>query len=389
MNYAHLIDLVSIFQVGICLFCTTFLLTQKKHPTLAVPLGLLLFFQAVSGLPSILMPSPETDTQHALLYYIELATVLLDIVSPLLLWCYVWALTSEDEQGALRLRGRHAAPVVITLCLVIIAAQMPPHIVNSGEAVMSEFGPRVIAGIAAIVALHALMTVLLVTYLTLAIRRLRAYRVRLKDVFASTENRELHWVWLIIVWSILYVLFDVADTVLDFFDVSTLKLNANLIELAAQSSLLGLVWVIGLWGLRQRPVFVQETTVDCGPRPEPQRPKYERSALEDTKITRIAAKITSAMQDDLMYREPNLSLFDLSKHIGVSSHYVSQTLSTKLGSSFFDYVNGWRIKDAMQQLTTTDETVLMIAYDVGFNSRSSFYKAFKRETGKTPSDLRR
>ena len=95
------------------------------------------------------------------------------------------------------------------------------------------------------------------------------------------------------------------------------------------------------------------------------------------------------MSKDLLYRDPNLSLWDLAKHIGVTSHYVSQSLNTHLGQSFFELVNGWRIKDAITQLTTTDATILVITYDVGFNSRSAFYKAFKRETGKTPTDLRK
>jgi AraC-like DNA-binding protein len=63
-------------------------------------------------------------------------------------------------------------------------------------------------------------------------------------------------------------------------------------------------------------------------------------------------------------------------------------LNTQLGRSFFDYVNSWRIKESVTRLTTTKETTLAVALDVGFNSRSSFYKAFKRETGKTPRDIR-
>jgi AraC-like DNA-binding protein len=151
---------------------------------------------------------------------------------------------------------------------------------------------------------------------------------------------------------------------------------------------LALFWVIGVWGLRQRPGLVRrfESEVD---QPElPPAQKYEKSALDAERANRIARKIEAAMSQDLLYREPDLSLWDLAKHIGVTSHYVSQTLNTHLGKSFFELVNGWRIKDALTQLKTTDATILVIAYDVGFNSRSAFYKAFKRETGKTPSDLR-
>ncbi|MFU1684321.1 helix-turn-helix domain-containing protein [Phaeobacter piscinae] len=72
----------------------------------------------------------------------------------------------------------------------------------------------------------------------------------------------------------------------------------------------------------------------------------------------------------------------------MTSNYVSQTLNMTLQSNFFDYVNKWRIQDAVTQLHDTDETILVIAHDVGFNSRSSFYNAFKREMNTTPSALR-
>ncbi|XHE53897.1 AraC family transcriptional regulator (plasmid) [Phaeobacter sp. BS34] len=94
------------------------------------------------------------------------------------------------------------------------------------------------------------------------------------------------------------------------------------------------------------------------------------------------------MTKDMLYRDPNLSLWDLAKHISVTSNYVSQTLNMTLQSNFFDYVNKWRIQDAVKQLHDTDETILVIAHDVGFNSRSSFYNAFKREMNTTPSALR-
>ncbi|OAN92539.1 hypothetical protein A8B74_18320 [Sulfitobacter geojensis] len=180
-----------------------------------------------------------------------------------------------------------------------------------------------------------------------------------------------------------------AFTVLISFGVFTEQRYEAEMSTLHSLAVLALFWVIGVWGLRQRPGLVRQTVSDA---PEPELPpaqKYEKSALDHDRAERIARKIEAAMAKDLLYRAPDLSLWDLAKHIGVTSHYVSQTLSTHLGKSFFELVNGWRIKDAVTQLTTTDATILVIAYDVGFNSRSAFYKAFRRETGKTPSDLRK
>ncbi|APX10596.1 helix-turn-helix transcriptional regulator [Tateyamaria omphalii] len=61
----------------------------------------------------------------------------------------------------------------------------------------------------------------------------------------------------------------------------------------------------------------------------------------------------------------------------------------RVGVRFFDCVNHWRIKDAADKLRHTDATIPEIAYAVGFNPRSSFYTAAKRELGMTPSQYRK
>jgi len=61
----------------------------------------------------------------------------------------------------------------------------------------------------------------------------------------------------------------------------------------------------------------------------------------------------------------------------------------QLEQTFFDYVNRWRVQDAMRLLEQSSENVLTISNEVGFNSRSSFYTAFKKVTGNTPTAYRK
>ncbi|MBL4544564.1 MAG: helix-turn-helix transcriptional regulator [Oceanicaulis sp.] len=68
---------------------------------------------------------------------------------------------------------------------------------------------------------------------------------------------------------------------------------------------------------------------------------------------------------------------------------MSQTLNGHLGTTFFDYVARWRVQAAQPLLLAQEASVLTIALEVGFNSRSTFYKAFKRETGLTPKDYQK
>lgn len=86
--------------------------------------------------------------------------------------------------------------------------------------------------------------------------------------------------------------------------------------------------------------------------------------------------------------EEDLSLKRLSEATEVSENHISETLSQHLQTNFFRYVNGYRIELAKRLLATTSKNVSTIAYDVGFNSKSTFNSAFKRSSGMTPTAFR-
>lgn len=94
------------------------------------------------------------------------------------------------------------------------------------------------------------------------------------------------------------------------------------------------------------------------------------------------------MRKDRLYLDPSLSLQKLSQHVGALPNQVSQTLNQQIGVSFFDYIARWRIEASKPMIAAGEASVLTIALDVGFNSRSTFYKAFNRETGMTPKGYR-
>jgi AraC-like DNA-binding protein len=112
--------------------------------------------------------------------------------------------------------------------------------------------------------------------------------------------------------------------------------------------------------------------------------KYKTSALTEDNLQHIANKLENAMLHEQLYLDASLSLPKLAKSISISSNYISQTLNVRLNVNFFDYVNGYRVKHAKNELTNSNKTVLDIAMDAGFNSKSAFYTAFKKYTGKTP-----
>ncbi len=200
-----------------------------------------------------------------------------------------------------------------------------------------------------------------------------------KDHFASTAGLELRWVTTIAVVTGFYVIVCIVGFLRKLFG------NAEIVSNELDSLfVLVIVLVLTLWGLRP-PVRMQDVVVTLEKDPAEAVPKYEKSALSSQQADRIIKKLRRAMEQDHLYRDPNLTLASLAGHVGVSTNYTSQTLNEHMGQSFFDYVNGWRIEEAIPMIERDEQTVLAIAYEVGFNSRSSFYTAFRKKTGMTPS----
>jgi AraC-like DNA-binding protein len=114
--------------------------------------------------------------------------------------------------------------------------------------------------------------------------------------------------------------------------------------------------------------------------------KYQKSGIDENLLAMYEEKIIQHMKTNKPYLNAELSLDDLSKQISIPKHHITQTLSAKVGKSFYQFINEFRIEEAIVKLKKSkDESILSLAYDVGFNSKSSFNFYFKKVTGYTPS----
>lgn len=306
------------------------------------------------------------------------------------LWLYVEGLTSET---AWRLGRRHG-PHFILFGLGLVAVGLIAGLSNEARRTILIEGREVGTAYASAVVLFVFALILAWViqsgwYVVSVFLRLARYRARLKDLFASNEGRELRWIGGLLavvvgVWAL------AAATVVTENFMGEILVTRR----AGAVMALVLVWSLALWGLRQKPGF-EGRYLPAAADAEPSGPgltssgqKYQRSALRDDQARRIAARIELAMERDRLYLDPTLSLHKLARHLAVSPNHVSQTLNETIGTSFFDYVNRWRVSAAEPQILAGRETILAIALAVGFNTRSSFYKTFGRVTGQTPQAYR-
>jgi AraC-like DNA-binding protein len=101
-------------------------------------------------------------------------------------------------------------------------------------------------------------------------------------------------------------------------------------------------------------------------------------------------KLIQVMEEEHAFRNPDLTLSELAKTMGTNASFLSKLINQSAGKNFNDFVNGYRIQEVQQKLadpSLSNLTIMSIAYDAGFNSKATFNRAFKKATGKNPSDF--
>lgn len=106
----------------------------------------------------------------------------------------------------------------------------------------------------------------------------------------------------------------------------------------------------------------------------------------------IMERIEKAMSEEKIYRSTDLTRDTLAETLRFNSYYVSQALNRCTGKNFNTYINEYRVKEAIRIMSEADSdnlTIDGIAFESGFNDRTSFYRSFKKITGLSPGEFRR
>ncbi|MDH5476505.1 MAG: AraC family transcriptional regulator [Cyclobacteriaceae bacterium] len=114
--------------------------------------------------------------------------------------------------------------------------------------------------------------------------------------------------------------------------------------------------------------------------------------IPQEEVGTIKEKITTLLENQKIFYQPNLTLNEVASAIGYSERVVSYVIKKTLADNFYDLINGYRILDAKRIFKESSDqklTVLEILYQVGFNSKSSFNTEFKKKTGMTPTEYRK
>jgi AraC-like DNA-binding protein len=125
---------------------------------------------------------------------------------------------------------------------------------------------------------------------------------------------------------------------------------------------------------------------------QPPAKKYEKSTLTPERSERYLNKLLQLMEQEQPFTDGDLTIQKLAERLAIPAHHLSQTINERLNQTFTDFVNSYRVEEAKRRLLDPafkHYSVLGIAEEVGFNSKSSFNSVFKKQTNMTPSEFRK
>jgi AraC-like DNA-binding protein len=231
-------------------------------------------------------------------------------------------------------------------------------------------------------------------YIGLTLWLLRAHTRRIKDTFSRIDEINLNWLR----WLTALTGFIVAVDLALFFFIQT---NVVAFDKAVSVMLLlcaAVIYAIGYMGLRQPEIFsppVAEYINVPEPipaEPESSREKYYKSSLTAEQAAAGIAQLQEVMKSQKLYLQGNLKLAEVAEALNLSTNNLSQIINEQLGQNFYDFVNGYRVEAAQALLLDPAKdnlTLLAIAFEAGFNSKSTFNSVFKKHCQVTPSEYKK
>lgn len=215
-----------------------------------------------------------------------------------------------------------------------------------------------------------------VIFLIMALKLHNSHRQQLMERFSDIEQRSVDWFRpVLLIWGAVWLLYAVE-----------FSLGALGWFWFGSGTLLPVLEVFAL------AIFIQKAlsqkVLNESEKGLPRSNQNRAVLLSADKMQLIASKLEHAMNEDKLFLLDNLSLNKLSESISETENHISETLSQFLNTKFFQFVNNFRVEEAKKALQDRGKLITSIAFDVGFNSKSTFNTAFKKIVGYSPSAYR-
>lgn len=298
------------------------------------------------------------------------------------LYLYIYSLVDEKIQ-IYRKNLFHFVPFILFNVFLLISSLLPEISENIRlDHIESEHGPPLFF------VLFLILTALSgPIYFILSIRLFKKLDINIFNNFSTSENINLDWLRKLVysfgaVWTVLMI-FASLHHVLQLF--SWIFCTDGLFL-----SLSVFIILIGYFGLKQKEIFIHYPDQSTEYITEP-KIKYAGVLLNEVDAENYVSKINHFMLTEKPYLDANLTLPHLATMLHIPSHILSRVINEKFGLNFFDFINQYRVEEVKTKINGPDFdnlSLLGIAFDCGFNTKSAFNRVFKKMTGLTPSEYK-
>jgi len=229
-------------------------------------------------------------------------------------------------------------------------------------------------------------------YIVLSWLLLKKHEKNILQDFSYTEEIDLKWIkYVLLLMGSIWVVVVMVHTIYHLSDLITDKIANDLIYYSVSI----VIFLEGYFGIKQQVIYtpisisekkeIQVNTIITGIK---EVSRYEKSGLKKVESEKYLTELLRFMKDEIPYTNGKLSLKEVSCKLNISTNHLSQVINENLNKNFFDFVNEYRVNLIKEKMTDPNHkqfTLLALAFECGFNSKSSFNVIFKKHTGLTPT----
>ena len=304
-----------------------------------------------------------------------------------LLFLYILALTGHKVTWLSILGHLSVYLIFVTILMVLQSNSNVQLIATNGYFPLPENAPLWMQYYAIPLAISGLVYCIWDLFL------LRQHRKTIVTFFSFDEEIDLKWVsYIVYSYFILFILTSILVFGTIHFQLFSFENAFALVGITLSLMLIA----FGFYGFRQTAIFsnidsqgIQNVNLDS---PEAETTSYAKSGLMEEKILLHANQISELMEHEKPYLQDDLTLSILAKQCKLSNVHLSQVLNQHFQLNFYDFVNQYRIEESKKMLLSSEYdnlSVLGIAFNCGFKSKSSFNRYFKKYNEMSPSQFKK
>jgi AraC-like DNA-binding protein len=231
------------------------------------------------------------------------------------------------------------------------------------------------------------------TYSIIAFVLISRHQKNIRNIYSSTSTRiNLSWLKVVsISFYVTYVLVFIVGVYVIF--KQELPYDPTIVS---YFGLTLFAFAFSVYGIKQPEIFYgyymeMKSSGILKKEPANGQSKYTRSGLKSQDADKYLNRLLKHMDEKKPYLDVDLTIHDLSDALKIPRHYLTQVINEKLNRNFYQFINEYRVEEVKRLLQDPDYrkyTFTTIAFEAGFNSKSSFNSVFKETVGMTPSQYK-